>query len=167
MKRQILTIAAVLALVFAGAVFAQSANTTAPGPTLQQEPGLTNNNMPNPGNPVPDPNAPANQPAEGTLTTGQAPTTLHPETEPTTGPVDVDVDTGANAEGAVDVDVTTTPDADTDASGSGTETTSTSGTYGDDSSALPSTASDLPTVALLGLLALGAAFVLRLSKRNA
>ena len=159
MKRQILTIAAVLALVFAGAVFAQSANTTAPGPTLQQEPGLTNNNMPNPGNPVPDPNA-------GTLTTGQAPatdTTLHPETESTTGPVDVDVDTGAKAEGAVDVDVTTTPDADTDASGSGTETTSTS----DDTNALPSTASDLPTVALLGLLALGAAFVLRLSKRNA
>ena len=155
MKRQILTIAAVLALVFAGAVFAQSANTTAPGPTLQQEPGLTNNNMPNPGNPVPDPNA-------GTLTTGQAPTTLHPETESTTGPVDVDVDTGAKAEGAVDVDVTTTPDADTDASGSGTETTSTS-----DSSALPSTASDLPTVALLGLLALGAVFILRTSKRNA
>jgi hypothetical protein len=155
----------VLALVFAGAVFAQSANTTAPGPTLQQEPGLTNNNMPNPGNPVPDPNAAANQPAEGTLTTGQAPatdTTLHPETEPTTGPVDVDVDTGAKAEGAVDVDVTTTPDADTDASGSGTETTSTS-----DTSALPSTASDLPTVALLGLLALGAVFILRTSKRNA
>ena len=165
MKRQILTIAAVLALVFAGAVFAQCANTTAPGPTLQQEPGLTNNNMPNPGNPVPDPNA-------GTLTTGQAPasdTTLHPETESTTGPVDVDVDTGAKAEGAVDVDVTTTPDADTDASGSGTETTTTtSGNYdSSDSSALPSTASDLPTVALIGLLALGAAFVLRLSKRNA
>ena len=53
MKRQILTMAAVLALVFAGAVFAQSPqNTTAPGPTTQQEPGLTNNNLPNPGNPV-------------------------------------------------------------------------------------------------------------------
>jgi LPXTG-motif cell wall-anchored protein len=181
MKRQILTIAAVLALVFAGAVFAQSANTTAPGPTIQQQPNLTNNNEPNPGTQVPDPNAA--QPAEGTATqnlnneqtpatgTGAEMTTgtqgtptdtqVHPETEPTTGPVDVDVDTGNKAQGAVDVDVTTHPDADTDASGTGTETTATS-----DNAALPSTASDLPTVVLIGLLALGAAFVLRV-RRNA
>lgn len=161
MKRQILTIAAVLALVFAGAVFAQSANTTPPGPTVQQQPNLTNNDEPNPGTLAPNPNAAANQ---ATPTDTQ----LHPETEPTTGPVDVDVDTGANAQGAVDVDVTTHPDADTDASGTGTETTTTttSGAYDtSNTAALPSTASDLPTVALIGLLALGAAFVLR--KRNA
>jgi LPXTG-motif cell wall-anchored protein len=173
MKRQILTIAAVLALVFAGAVFAQSANTTPPGPTVQQQPNLTNNDEPNPGTQVPNPNAAANQPVQGTATATETPVTdtqLHPETEPTTGPVDVDVDTGAKAQGAVDVDVTTHPDADTDASGTGTETTTTttSGAYDTtNTTALPSTASDLPTVALIGLLALGAAFVLRLSKRNA
>ena len=41
-------------LAWPGAAFAQSTlNTTAPGPTQQQEPGQTNNNLPNPGNPVP------------------------------------------------------------------------------------------------------------------
>jgi MYXO-CTERM domain-containing protein len=99
---------------------------------------------------------------QGANTTGQ----LQQETEPTTGAVDVDVDTGERAEGAVDVDVTTTPDADTDASGSGVQTTTTTDTL-DDDAALPATASDLPTVALMGLLALGAAFVLRLARRNA
>jgi LPXTG-motif cell wall-anchored protein len=166
MKRQILTIAAVLALVFAGAVFAQSSqNTTAPGPTMQQEPGLTNNNLPNPGNPIPDPAAAPNQPLQQEGTTPEATTTtgVAPETEQGEG-MDVDIDTGARAEGAVDVDVTAETDADTDASGSGTETTT--GTYGGDADALPATASDLPTVALLGLLALGAAFLVR-AKRNA
>ena len=91
-----------------------------------------------------------------------------PETETGTG-VDVDVDTGARAEGAVDVDVTRTTDADTDASGIdeggslGDEdvaaTTTTTGTeVGSD---LPATASELPTVALLGLLAMAAAFAVR------
>jgi hypothetical protein len=163
MKRQILTIAAVLALVFAGAVFAQGENTSVPGPTIQQKPGLTNNNLPNPGNPV------------NLNTTGQQPTPL-PETESTDKPVDVDVDTGANAEGAVDVDVSTTPDADTEASGvnTGTETgvADTSGTdettdtMAGDTDTLPATAGELPTVALIGLLAFGAFFVVR-ARRNA
>ena len=89
---------------------------------------------------------------------------MAPETETGTG-VDVDVDTGNKAEGAVDVDVTRTTDSDTDASGSGVQTT---GQYNNDTDSLPSTASDLPTVALFGLLALGAAFAMRAySKRNA
>jgi hypothetical protein len=87
------------------------------------------------------------------------------ETEPVNGP-DVDVDTGANAEGAVDVDVSRTGDADTDATGVdeggalGDEDTTATGVAADDSD-LPATASELPTVALLGLLAMAAAFAVR------
>jgi LPXTG-motif cell wall-anchored protein len=51
MKRLVFSILMILALT-TGAAFAQSTiNTTPPGPTQQQEPGLTNNNLPNPGNP--------------------------------------------------------------------------------------------------------------------
>lgn len=191
MKRYVLILAS-LALLLAGAAFAQSTlNTTAPGPTQQVEPGQTNNNLPNPGNPVPGrPNQ--NQPVteQGTVqgtateslqrTQGQGTTTgtqsgtstgsmsgtpgVAPETENGEG-MDVDVDTGSRAQGAVDVDVTRTSDSDTDASGSGVQTT---GQYGGDTGSLPSTASDLPSVALLGLLFLGAAFALRTyQKRNA
>lgn len=87
------------------------------------------------------------------------------ETEPVNGP-DVDVDTGARAEGAVDVDVSATGDADTDASGIdeggalGDEDTTATGVATDDSD-LPATGSELPAVALLGLLAMAAAFTVR------
>jgi hypothetical protein len=104
--------------------------------------------------------------AEGNDTTGTMSTTggtgVRPETETGSG-VDVDVDTGARANGAVDVDVSRTTDADTDASGideTGSldrESTATAG----DADALPGTASELPAVALLGLLALAAAFTVR------
>jgi len=193
MKRHILILAS-LALLIAGAAFAQSTlNTTAPGPTQQQEPGQTNNNLPNPGNPVPArPNQ--NQPVteqgttegtateslqrtqgQGTTTGTQSGTSTGSTSGTTTGTMgtetehgegmDVDVDTGSRAEGAVDVDVTRTTDSDTDASGSGVQTT---GQYDSDTNALPSTASELPSVALLGLLFLGAAFALRaFQKRNA
>ena len=161
MKRQILVLVSMLALLVAGAAFAQSTlNTTAPGPTQQQEPGQTNNNLPNPGNPIPA-RPTDNQPVTEQGTTGTA---LAPETEQGEG-MDVDIDTGSRAEGAVDVDVTRTTDADTDASGSGVQTT---GQYDSDTDSLPSTASELPTVALMGLLFLGAAFALRAyTKRNA
>lgn len=161
MKRQILTIATVLALTAAGAGFAQSTiNTTAPGPTQQQEPGQTNNNLPNPGNPIPTPNQ--NQPVQeqGTNTTGTMQNDLQNEEG-----MDVDVDTGANAEGAVDVDVNRTSDADTDASGvdetGGLDNDTQSGTYSGDTDSLPQTASELPMLALFGLLALFGAFVVR------
>lgn len=202
MKRQILILVSVLALLVAGAAFAQSTlNTTAPGPTQQQEPGQTNNNLPNPGNPLPgrptdNPTVQEQGTVQGTAsesaarTQGQGTTTgtqsgtstgsmsgtgsnlnnqnttgtMAPETENGEG-MDVDVDTGSRAEGAVDVDVTRTTDSDTDASGSGVQTT---GQYNSDTDSLPSTASELPSVALMGLLFLGAAFALRVySKRNA
>jgi hypothetical protein len=66
MKRVILSILAIC-LLTTGVAFAQSANTTAPGPTVQREPGQNSNNLPNPGNPqteVGQPNEPA--PVTGT-----------------------------------------------------------------------------------------------------
>jgi hypothetical protein len=53
MKKSVLSILATF-LLTAGAAMAQSANTTAPGPTQQREPGQTSNNLPNPGNPQTD-----------------------------------------------------------------------------------------------------------------
>jgi hypothetical protein len=53
MKRMILSILAIC-LLTTGIAFAQGANTTAPGPTQQREPGQTSNNLPNPGNPQTD-----------------------------------------------------------------------------------------------------------------
>jgi hypothetical protein len=169
MKRTILSILAIC-LLTTGVAFAQSANTTAPGPTVQREPGQNSNNLPNPGNPQTDlsqPNEPA--PVVGT------------ETEDAEG-MDVDIDTGERAEGAVDVDVSTTADADTDASGidetgtgPATETGST-GTTTDtsydstdttDTGALPDTAGEMPLLILAGLLALASAFMVRLARRNA
>lgn len=103
--------------------------------------------------------------AEGNDTTGTMatpPANLQNETEAGEG-VDVDVDTGARAEGAVDVDVSRTTDADTDASGvdetGGLDQESTTAAGDDDS--LPGTASELPALALLGLLAMAAAFAVR------
>ena len=160
MKRTILSILAIC-LLTTGVAFAQSANTTAPGPTVQREPGLTSNNLPNPGNPQTDlsqPNEPA--PVVGT------------ETEDADG-MDVDIDTGERAEGAVDVDVSTTADSDTDASGideTGTgPATETGSATADttDTGALPDTASELPLLAIAGLLALASFFMVRLARRNA
>ena len=105
-----------------------------------------------------------NRPVTGTTgtTTGTGASTLRPEAETGSG-VDVDVDTGDRAAGAVDVDVNRTTDADTDASG----VDETGGLDQDDTAMagdqddLPATASELPALALLGLLALAGAFALR------
>ena len=170
MKRTVFSILMILALT-TGAAFAQSTiNTTAPGPTQQLEPGQTNNNLPNPGNPVNV--GPGAQPVQeqgtvegtatesltntqGSNTTGNVAGTM-PETETGTG-MDVDVDTGANAAGAVDVDVTSTTDADTDASG----IDETGSLDNETETALPATGSRLPLLGLVGLLALAAAFAVR------
>jgi hypothetical protein len=176
MKRQILSIATVLALTAAGATFAQSTiNTTAPGPTQQQEPGQTNNNLPNPGHPIPTPNAQRPVQEQGTVSGTAAESLNNTQGANTTGSttgtmqteegMDVDVDTGANAAGAVDVDVNRTSDPDTDASGidetGSLDNEAQSGTYSGDTGSLPQTASELPTLALFGLLALFGAFMIR------
>lgn len=100
--------------------------------------------------------------ATGT-TTGR--TGLANETEQGEG-VDVDVDTGSRAEGAVDVDVNSTTDADTDASG--VDETGGLADDQDNQETLPETASELPLVALIGFIALFAAFsVRRFARHNA
>ena len=187
MKRMILSVLAIF-LLTAGAAMAQSANTTAPGPTQQREPGQNSNNLPNPGNPQTDLSnnntyteggtveGTANESLQGTAgsqTTGNVGTTgttgtttgVTTETEDAEG-MDVDVDTGSNAAGLVDVDVSTTADADTDASGideTGTESTMNTTETG----ALPDTAGELPLLAIAGLLALASAFMVRFARRNA
>jgi LPXTG-motif cell wall-anchored protein len=171
MKRLILSISTICALT-AGAAMAQSTlNTGTPGPTQQQEPGLTNNNLPNPGHPIPTPGAQQPVTENGTVTgtatesiqrdqtgttTGTTTGTMGtmPETETGTG-VDVDVDTGSKANGAIDVDVNRTTDADTDAN---RDSDLVGGRTG---SSLPSTGSDMPLVGLIGLASLGLAFALR------
>jgi cell division protein FtsN len=158
MKRLILCMLAIF-LLTAGAVMAQTANTTAPGPTVQREPGQASNNLPNPGNPQTDLSN------RDTYNQQTQPTGVAPETEPAEG-MDVDVDTGAKAEGAVDVDVSSTADTDTDASGIDETGTDTSTTTSTDTGALPDTAGELPLVLLTGLLALATAVTLRV-RRNA
>jgi hypothetical protein len=139
MKRITFSVLMILALLTTGTAFAQI---IPPGPTEQQEPDLNNNNLPNPGNPT---------------AVGTTPAQPLAETETGTG-VDVDVDTGANATGAMDVDVTSTTDADTDASG----IDETAGLSNDtETDALPATASKLPMLGLIGLLALAAGFAVR------
>ena len=103
----------------------------------------------------------------GTMgTTGTGTGLTGNETEENEG-MDVDVDTGARAEGAVDVDVKTHGDADTDASGIDETGTDTNTGYNTDSGALPDTASELPLLAIAGLLALASAFMVRFARRNA
>ena len=138
MKNLTFSVLMALLVLTSGAAFAQI---IPPGPTEQQEPDLNNNNLPNPGNPV---------------DVGTQPTTVMPETETGTG-VDVDVDTGSKAAGAVDVDVNSTTDADTDASG----VDETGSLDNDTDTSLPSTASALPLLGLVGLLAFAAAFAVR------
>jgi hypothetical protein len=177
MKRQLFAGLMVLMLLSAGVVFAQTAGQ--PLPPAQQ---VDQSGEPETGTGV-DVDVDAGRNAEDgvvdvdvtretdsdTAAQGNDPnrtvtgtTNLQNETETGTG-VDVDVDTGDRAAGAVDVDVNRTTDADTDASG----VDETGGLDQDDTAMagdqddLPATASELPALALLGLLALAGAFAIR------
>ncbi len=158
MKKSLLAILAIF-LMTTGAAMAQSANTSAPGPTIQRDPGMNSNNLPNPGNPQTDLTRDRNMAT--TTTTNQEPT----------GGMDVDVDTGARANGAVDVDATMTQgDADTNATGidetrTGPATQADDGSAMGTTSALPATASELPLLGIAGLLALASAFTARMARK--
>jgi cytoskeletal protein RodZ len=182
MKKFALSILAIF-LLTTGAAMAQSANTTAPGPTMQREPGQTNNNLPNPGNPQTDLSNRDTYSAGTTGTTGTTTGTTTTTTTTGTGTgltgneteqnegMDVDVDTGARANGAVDIDVKRHGDNDTDASGideTGTgPATQTGSATTTDNGALPNTASELPLLGIAGLLALASFFMVRTARRNA
>jgi len=193
MKRQILSLATAMALTAGGAVFAQSTlNTPAPGPSQETKPGQTNNNLQNPGSNMQKPATPPvreNGSPEGTAaesnartngqTTGTTTTTTTP-TDTTTGTMNND--TTGTATGTTGTTGTMNNDTTGTATGSSTTGTynsttgtttgssmdNTSSTTSTRSSRLPKTASDLPTVALIGLLALSAFFAVRVyAKRNA
>jgi len=164
MKRQILSLATALVLTTGGDIFAQSTlNTTAPGPSQETKPGQTNNNLQNPGSKM------QQQPTTTTTTTTTAPAT---DTTTTTGTMNNDstmtppADTTTTTTAPVDTTTTTTPTYNSN-SGSSMDTT-TSTTTTSTPSHLPKTASDLPSVALLGLLALSGYFGVRAyARRNA
>ena len=159
MKRSTLAIFAALALTASGAMAQSTINTTAPGPTQQQEPGQTNNNLPNPGNPQTqlDQSRPVVDETNTMGTTGQSTTTTGTQTG----------QTGSTATGTMETDVDVENDANTNSrmddqtgtyGGSTTETNDQS--YAGDGT-LPNTGSELPLVAMIGLLALGLAFTVR------
>ena len=169
MKKQLFALVMALTLVAFGVAFAQTTGQstlppsqqvdqsghpeTGPGPDVDVDTGSNAENgvLDVDVDRTTDPDTAA---TDRNSTTG---TGLRNETETGSG-VDVDVDTGAKANGAVDVDVKSTTDADTDASGVD-ETGSLDNEA--DHDALPGTASALPAVALLGLLALAGAFTVR------
>jgi LPXTG-motif cell wall-anchored protein len=161
MKRQILSLATALVLMTAGAVFAQSTlNTTAPGPSQETKPGQTNNNLQNPGSNM-------QKPATTTATTvpSTATTTSTDMNNDSTVTPPADTTTTAPPVDTTTTTTTTTPTTNTYNNGS-VDTSTTSTTTAPTS--LPKTASDMPTVALMGLLALSGFFGVRAyAKRNA
>ena len=138
MKRQIVTFLMVLALATGTALWAQSTGTPQTPPPSQQVDQ-------------------SGQPETGT------------------GP-DVDVDVGRNAEdGVMDVEVNRNADSDTAAQGNdpnptlGTATTTDVDTdvdtdLNDDDDNLPDTASGMPLLGLIGLLALGGAVAIKATR---
>jgi MYXO-CTERM domain-containing protein len=197
MKRTILSLTTAFALMATGALVAQSPqNTTAPGPTQQQEPGQTNNNLPNPGNPQTNlDRGTATYQEDGTVS-GTATESIdrtgneQDEVDMRQGGSTTGTTTGTGTTGTMGTTQGTTTGTGTSGlnqgtTGTGTEVDvdmendqGTTGTYGttgtdtttgayDDTDTLPDTASELPTFGLIGLLALGAAFALRAVRRNA
>jgi hypothetical protein len=183
MKKQVFTLLMVLTLTAFGVVIAQTPNPstlppsqqvdqsgkpeTGPGPDVDVDTGKNADNgvldvdvsrTTDSDTSARGDNSANNGTTAGTTTGTTTGTGVLPERENGSG-VDVDVDTGARANGAVDVDVTRTTDADT------TANENEKGGRADRS--LPGTASELPLIAMLGLLFLGAAFALRALRRHA
>ena len=181
MKRQSLVLTLALTLMTTGVLFAQTTGTTNPA-NLPADQRVDQSGQPETGS-GPDVDVDMGRNAEDglvdvdvtrttdsdTAATGNDPdpvvrtttgtttgaTPLRNGTETGSG-VDVDVDAGRNANGAVDVDVNSTTDADTDASG-----VDETGSLDQDNDSLPATGSNMPAMALLGLLAMAAAFAVR------
>ena len=178
MKRQSMVLLLALTLMTTGVLFAQTTGTTNPS-NLPADQRVDQTGKPETG-PGPDVDVDMGRNAEDglvdvdvnsqtdsdTAATGNDP---NPAVRSTTGTMsgsalrnepeegmDVDVDAGRNANGAVDVDVNSTSDADTDASG-----IDETGSLDQDDDSLPATGSNMPAMALLGMLAMAAAFAVR------
>jgi hypothetical protein len=157
MKRLTLT-TAVLAILMAPAAFAQSTlNTTAPGASQETKPGQTNNNLQNPGSRMSQPSTTQTTTAPGsTATTTNTDTTGTDTTGTTTGTM-TNTDSNNGAMTNSNTDSTSTGNA-------GSYNGSTTGSSTTTSSSLPHTASNLPMVAMAGLLAMFAALGLRFAR---
>ena len=167
MKRLILATATMF-LLTAGVALAQDPlNTTAPGPTQEQKPGQTNNDLPNPGHPIAAPGATQTQPVtENGTATGTATESMQRD-QTATAPTST-TDTTATTGTTTGSTTGATTGSSTDSYGSTTGTsTSTDTTATGKSGSLPKTGSEMPLVALLGLASLAGAFALRASRRNA
>src|ERR1700681_2402331 len=168
MKRHILSLATALVLIAAGAVFAQSTlNTPAPGPAQETKPGQTNNNLQNPGshNQLPTPTTTTTTTVPNPAPSTAAVTSTDMNNDSTSSTVTPPATTTAPAPDTTTTTTTTpTPPATYNSNPGTLDNTATSTT----TSTLPKTASDLPTVALMGLLALSGFFAVRAyAKRNA
>jgi pectate lyase len=152
MKRNALYIFLILVLATALAALAQSPTSSNMGGSQTKDPYGATLDHPNPGSTA---GATGQSATQTNVNEGQTPasgaTTATPETTPSTSS-------------------TTTSTTVDNTSGSSTSTTDTSGTNSTDAAAggkLPRTASDLPLLATIGLLALGGALTVRsLAKRN-
>ena len=164
MKRMILATATMFVLT-AGAALAQNPlNTTAPGPTQQRAPGQTNNDLPNPGNPLPAPQGTAAPVTENGTVSGTATESMQHEQTTTTGTTDMDhsnMDMDHSATGGTVDTTTTTTTTDTSVGTTPAPVTDTTTTT---SGSLPATGSELPLVGLIGLSALAGAVALRASR---
>jgi hypothetical protein len=144
MKRNVLYIFLVLLLATALTALAQSPTTSNMGGSTTKDPYGATLDHPNPGSAAGATGQSATQP---NVNEGQTPASSTPTTSSTT-----------------------TSSTTDNTSGSSTPTTDTSGTANNTSASggsLPRTASDLPLLATIGLLALGGALTVRsLAKRN-
>jgi hypothetical protein len=165
MKKQLFTLVMALMLATFGVAVAQTQSTLPPSQQVDQSgqpetgsgPDVDVDTGSNAENGVLDVDVDATTDPDTAATDRNSTTGTALQNKPEEG-MDVDVDTGARANGAIDVDVSRTSDADTDASGID-ETGSLDNET--ETGSLPGTASELPAVALLGLLAMAAAFAVR------
>jgi hypothetical protein len=151
MKRNTLSIFLILVLATALAALAQSPTTSNMGGSQTKDPYGATLDHPNPGSTA---GATGQSATQTNVNEGQTPATGSTTTEPTPS-----------------TSSTTTSTTTDNTSGSSTSTTDNSGTAPDTSTTasgkLPRTASDLPLLATIGLLALGGALTVRsLAKRN-
>jgi len=161
MKRFMLA-SSTMFLLTAGAAMAQNPlNTTAPGPTQERQPGQTNNDLPNPGHPIPAPNTQVQTPpvTENGTTEGTAAESMQRD-QSTTGTTTGTTGTSTGTMSNTDMNSTSTT------TGMNDTTTTTDTTVNGTTGRLPRTGSELPLVGLIGLTSLAGFAVLRAS-RNA
>ncbi|HXO26297.1 MAG TPA: hypothetical protein VOA80_03065 [Thermoanaerobaculia bacterium] len=148
MKRNALYIFLILLLATALTALAQSPTSSSTGGSETKDPYGATLDHPNPGSTMPAPGQTATEPNVPAATAPAATPATTPSTTSTTTSTTVDNTSG-------------TPTSTTDTSGTAPDTSTTA------SGKLPRTASDLPLLATIGLLALGGALTVRsIARRN-